>query len=111
MDPMAASLLNSSVPRSLIAPSGYVWICGTPPNVGPKTRAPQIKFGPCVNAYAYFDNVWHEGAYTLGHLVPFTVTVQNNTQYHPRRVTGLIMVGIGLPWDWHLHGEALPTMR
>lgn len=71
----AASLLNFSVSRSLIAPSGYVWIWGTPQNEGAKTKAPQGKFGPCVNAYPYMDNVWQEGACALGHLVPFTATV------------------------------------
>ena len=107
----AASLLNSSVPRSLAAPSGYGWLCGTPQNEGPKTSAPQGKFGPYVNAYPHINNVWHWGACTWEHWVPRTVTIHNNTQYHPRRATGLILAGIGLARDCQLHGVALPTMR
>lgn len=45
----AASLLNSSVPRALTL--RYVRICSTPQNGGPKTRAPQEKYGPCINAH------------------------------------------------------------
>ena len=41
-----ASLLNSSVPRSLIASSECVWICGTAYNNGPKTSAPQRHMAP-----------------------------------------------------------------
>ena len=104
----AASLLNSSVPRSLIAPSGYVWICSTPHNEAPETSAPQGKFGPYVNAYPYVDKVWHKGACTLGPWVPFTVTIHNNTQYLPRRAIRLILAGTGLagglasPWSENL---------
>lgn len=93
---VAACLLKSSVPRSLTAPSGYACICGTPQNEGPKTRASQRKFGPCVTAHPFINNVWHKGASTLGQLVPFTVTIRSNTQYQPRRVTGLTLAGAGL---------------
>ena len=93
---MAACLLKSSVPRSLIAPSGYACICGTLQNEGPKTRASQRKFGPCVIANPFINNVWHKGASTLGQLVPSTVTIHSNTQYRPRRVIGLILAGIEL---------------
>ncbi|KAB0406555.1 hypothetical protein E2I00_016899, partial [Balaenoptera physalus] len=41
---------------SLAAPSGYGWLCGTPQNEGPKTSAPQGKFGPYVNAYPHINN-------------------------------------------------------
>ena len=109
--PTAASLLNSSVPRSLISPSGYVCIRGNSQNESPKTSAPQGKFGPFVNAYPYIHNVWHEREGTLGHLVPFTVIIHNNTQYSPKRAIGLILAGIGLAGDCQLHGVALPTMR
>lgn len=93
---MAACSLKSSVRRSLIAPSGHAYICGTPQKEGPKTRASQRKFGPCVTAYPFINNVWHKGASTLGQLVPFTVTVHSDTQDQPRRVIGLILAGTGL---------------
>lgn len=47
---------------------------------------------------------------TLGHLVPFTVTIHNNTQYCPRGTTGVMLAEIGLAGDWQLHGEALSIM-
>ena len=100
----AASLLNYSIPRPLTGSSGYVCICGTPLNEGPKTRPLQGKFGPSADAYPYINNVWHKQECTLGQLAPFTVTLHKNSQCHSRWAIGLILAGnssIGrlcLPW-------------
>jgi len=92
----AASLLNSSIPRSLIESSGYVCICGTPLNEDPKTRPLQGKFGPSADAYPYIVNVWHKEERTLGQLAPVTVTLHKTSQCHPRWAIGLILAGVGL---------------
>lgn len=54
-----------------------------------------------------------EPAGTLGHWVPFLVTLHSNTQYHPKRAIGLILARTGLegglaaPWGGFANHEVI----